>query len=209
MSFESLRREYIHQGLFRKDLDDNPFTQFNNWLGEAIEGGVDMPNAFSLATTNNTETSIRTVLLKEITGDGFIFFTDYDSKKANDISINNQVGMLFTWLGMDRQIKISGRAEKISKTASLKYFLTRPKDSQIAAFISQQSKKISGRVLLETAFYQAKQKFKNGEVPLPHWGGYKIIPHKMEFWQGRESRLHDSFSYQLLNNSWKISRLNP
>jgi pyridoxamine 5'-phosphate oxidase len=208
--FAQLREEYKKLTLSKKDLAENPFTQFNKWMDEAIQAHTIMPNAMSLATVGDNEVGLRTVLLKEIKNDSFVFFTNYDSKKAHHIQENNQVALLFAWLELDRQVKISGIAQKISKVESLKYFLTRPIDSQLAAYASQQSKIISSRNILKQEFFKAKESFKNGEVPLPNWGGYAIVPTKIEFWQGRENRLHDRFLYtKITDTSWDINRLQP
>jgi pyridoxamine 5'-phosphate oxidase len=208
--FSQLREEYKKLTLSKKDLAENPFTQFNKWMDEAIQAHTIMPNAMSLATVGDNEVGLRTVLLKEIKNDSFVFFTNYDSKKAHHIQENNQVALLFAWLELDRQVKISGIAQKISKVESLKYFLTRPIDSQLAAYASQQSKIISSRNILKQEFFKAKESFKNGEVPLPNWGGYAIVPTKIEFWQGRENRLHDRFLYtKITDTSWDITRLQP
>jgi pyridoxamine 5'-phosphate oxidase len=208
--FAQLREEYKKLTLSKKDLAENPFTQFNKWMDEAIQAHTIMPNAMSLATVGDNEVGLRTVLLKEIKNDSFVFFTNYDSKKAHHIQENNQVALLFAWLELDRQVKISGIAQKISKVESLKYFLTRPIDSQLAAYASQQSKIISSRNILKQEFFKAKESFKNGEVPLPNWGGYAIVPTKIEFWQGRENRLHDRFLYtKITDTSWDITRLQP
>jgi pyridoxamine 5'-phosphate oxidase len=208
--FAQLREEYKKLTLSKKDLAENPFTQFNKWMDEAIQAHTIMPNAMSLATVGDNEVGLRTVLLKEIKNDSFVFFTNYDSKKAHHIQENNQVALLFAWLELDRQVKISGIAQKISKVESLKYFLTRPIDSQLAAYASQQSKIISSRNILKQEFFKAKESFKNGEVPLPNWGGYAVVPTKIEFWQGRENRLHDRFLYtKIKDTSWDITRLQP
>jgi pyridoxamine 5'-phosphate oxidase len=208
--FAQLREEYKKLTLSKKDLAENPFTQFNKWMDEAIQAHTIMPNAMSLATVGDNEVGLRTVLLKEIKNDSFVFFTNYDSKKAHHIQENNQVALLFAWLELDRQVKISGIAQKISKVESLKYFLTRPIDSQLAAYASQQSKIISSRNILKQEFFKAKESFKNGEVPLPNWGGYAVVPTKIEFWQGRENRLHDRFLYtKITDTSWDINRLQP
>jgi pyridoxamine 5'-phosphate oxidase len=208
--FAQLREEYKKLTLSKKDLAENPFTQFNKWMDEAIQAHTIMPNAMSLATVGDNEVGLRTVLLKEIKNDSFVFFTNYDSKKAHHIQENNQVALLFAWLELDRQVKISGIAQKISKVESLKYFLTRPIDSQLAAYASQQSKIISSRNILKQEFFKAKENFKNGEVPLPNWGGYAVVPTKIEFWQGRENRLHDRFLYtKITDTSWDITRLQP
>jgi pyridoxamine 5'-phosphate oxidase len=210
--FEDIRREYISKGLASKELSDNPFTQFDKWMNEAIDAGLDMPNAMSLATSSLTtgDISLRTVLLKSFDENGFVFFTNYDSKKAQQIKNNPKAALLFPWLTLDRQIKISGKVEKISKAESLKYFLSRPLDSRIAATSSNQSKITTSRDELILEFNKIKQKFKDGKLPLPDsWGGYRVVPSVIEFWQGRENRLHDRFEYKLVDGIWQVNRLNP
>jgi pyridoxamine 5'-phosphate oxidase len=215
--FEDIRREYISKGLTRKDLSENPFTQFDKWMNEAIDAGLDMPNAMSLATSSleadnltTGDISLRTVLLKSFDENGFVFFTNYDSKKATQINSNPKAALLFPWLTLDRQIKISGRVEKISKAESLKYFLSRPLESRIAATSSNQSKITTSRNELMLEFNKIKQKFKDGKLPLPDsWGGYRVVPSVIEFWQGQKNRLHDRFEYKLIDRVWQINRLNP
>ena len=165
----------------------------------------------SLATVgNDMMPSIRTVLLKTFDEQGFVFFTNYKSKKAEQIEQNPKAALLFTWLELERQIKIEGNIEKISTKDSLKYFLSRPKGSQIGAWVSHQSEIISSRSLLEQKFDEMKRKFVKGEVPFPSfWGGYIIKPIQIEFWQGGQDRLHDRFVYTLKDNNWEISRLAP
>ena len=207
--FLESRREYISDSLSRKDLNPNPFMQFEKWMNDAIKFKIDMPNAMSLATSD-TEVSIRTVLLKNFDKNGFVFFTNYNSKKATQIKNNPQVALLFPWLSLDRQVKISGKIEKISMVKSLKYFISRPLESQIAATCSKQSGVVSTRDELMFEFNKIKQKFKDGKMPLPdNWGGYSVIPQTIEFWQGRKNRMHDRFIYTKKLDNWDISRLNP
>ena len=164
----------------------------------------------SLATADEKEIGIRTVLLKHFDDKGFVFFTNYGSKKSQQIKVKPQAALLFPWLNLERQVKIIGNVEKISTLESIKYFASRPKDSQLGAWASQQSVTISSRSLLISQFESMKNKFSKGEVPLPDfWGGYRVIPDSIEFWQGRESRLHDRFIYQRSVNGWSISRLSP
>lgn len=212
MDLTNLRGKYTTKGLDIKDLDQNPLKQFELWFNQAIEAKLTEPNAFSLATVGiEMMPSIRTVLLKIFDEKGFVFFTNYESKKAVQISQNPKAAALFTWLDLERQVKIEGSVEKISKTESLKYFLSRPKGSQLGAWVSQQSQVISSRSLLEQKFDEMKRKFVKGEIPFPSfWGGYIIKPIRIEFWQGGEDRLHDRFLYELQDDkSWKISRLAP
>ena len=212
MDLTNLRAKYTTRGLDIKNLDENPFKQFEIWFNQAIEAKLTEPNAFSLATVgNDMMPSIRTVLLKIFDENGFIFFTNYKSTKAKQIEENPKAAALFTWLDLERQVKVEGSIEKISTTQSLKYFLSRPKGSQIGAWVSHQSQVISSRSLLEQKFDEIRKKFVKGEVPFPDfWGGYIIKPIKIEFWQGGQDRLHDRFVYELQKDGdWNISRLAP
>jgi len=211
MNLEDARREYLRSGLNRENLQRDPIQQFKSWMAQAVEHQLTDATAMTLATVSETGCpSQRTVLLKQIDEDGFIFFTNLESKKAQDIINNNQVSIHFSWLQLERQVKIQGVAEKLSTAKALKYFLTRPRDSQLAAWSSTQSKVIGSRQLLEQKFAEMKHKFSQGEVPLPSfWGGYKISPKQIEFWQGRGKRLHDRFQYCKQADSWKINRLAP
>lgn len=204
------RHEFLKGGLRRADLNDDPFKQFELWFKQAEDLGVLEPSAMSLATVGDSEISIRTVLLKYFDQQGFVFFTNYASKKSKQIEFNSQVALLFPWLSLERQVKISGRAEKISTIESLKYFASRPKNSQLGAWASEQSSHLSSRQVLLSQFEAMKNKFKHGEVPLPDfWGGYRVIPDTIEFWQGRENRLHDRFEYSKSGDNWLINRLAP
>jgi pyridoxamine 5'-phosphate oxidase len=207
---QQLRREFTSKGITRSELDDNPFVQFEHWMNEAISANITLPNAMSLATSNETEVSLRTVLLKSFNERGFVFFTNYHSKKAQQIDENPKAGLLFPWLDLERQVKISGIIEKVSLTESLNYFISRPKDSQLGAWTSKQSSSLSSRQVLLTQFESMKAKFKNNKIPLPDfWGGYRLKPQSIEFWQGRENRLHDRFRYQQQKNTWVLTRLAP
>jgi pyridoxamine 5'-phosphate oxidase len=212
LDLTNLRAKYTTRGLDIKDLNQNPFIQFETWFNEAINAKLTEPNAFSLATVGlDMMPSIRTVLLKIFDEKGFVFFTNYKSTKAKQIEENPKAAALFAWLDLERQVKIEGSIEKISSTESLKYFLSRPKGSQIGAWVSHQSEVISSRSLLEQKFDEIKRKFVKGEVPFPSfWGGYAIKPIRVEFWQGGQDRLHDRFLYELQeDNTWSISRLAP
>ena len=205
-----LRREFSEKGLTRQELNNDPFVQFERWMDEATQAGLTLPNAMSLATSNQDEVSIRTVLLKSFDQQGFVFFTNYNSKKSQQIQLNPKAALLFPWLDLERQVKISGKVEKLSTLESIKYFATRPKDSQLGAWASDQSSKITSRQVLLSQFESMKEKFSKGEVPLPDfWGGYRVVPNSIEFWQGRENRLHDRFVYTADGSNWDISRLAP
>jgi pyridoxamine 5'-phosphate oxidase len=212
MDIGNLRKEYTLAGLRRKDLHRDPFEQFELWFQQACDANLLEPNAMSLATASaQAEPSIRIVLLKYFDREGFVFFTNYESRKARQIAENPQVALLFFWSALERQVQILGTAKRIPTADSLKYFATRPRGSQIGAWCSQQSSAISSRKMLEMKFEEMKRKFFNREVPLPSfWGGYRVFPHSFEFWQGRTNRLHDRFLYcRQENNSWEIQRLSP
>lgn len=205
-----LRQEYSKSTLLLSQLDSNPFKQFEVWMGQAIEAELTLPNAVSLATSNADEISIRTVLVKFFDEQGFVFFTNYHSKKSKQIEANPKAALLFSWLDLERQVKISGTVGKISTFNSLKYFSSRPKGSQLAAWASKQSSPLSSKDVLLSQFKAMKNKFSKGEVPFPDfWGGYRVVPETIEFWQGRENRLHDRFVYKKNQNKWLISRLSP
>lgn len=207
-----MRQEYTQNELHREDLEENPLKQFKSWFNQALKAKLIEPNAFTLATVGKDGMpSTRTVLLKYYSEKGFVFFSNYKSKKARQIEENPQCSIHFAWLGLERQVKIEGHIEKISKTESLKYFLSRPKGSQIGAWVSHQSEVISSRALLENKFNEIKSRFVKGEIPFPDfWGGYLIRPQVIEFWQGGENRLHDRFEYTLKQNeTWEINRLAP
>lgn len=207
-----MRREYVYAGLNRENLLQNPLEQFKQWLKIAVDAQITDPTAMTLATVNaEGKPSQRVVLLKGADEKGFVFYTNLGSRKAHDIADNNQVALHFAWLELDRQVKLQGVATQLSAAEAFKYFASRPKDSQIAAWASHQSRSISSRQLLETAFAQMKQKFSDGDIPLPSfWGGYRVAITRYEFWQGRENRLHDSFSYEKNEaKQWQINRLAP
>lgn len=207
----ALRREYARAGLRREDLDPNPVGQFRRWFGEATAAGLIEPNAMVLGTTNGERPSSRTVLLKAYDERGFVFFTNYGSRKARDIEANPQVSLLFPWYALERQVGLLGRAERISSAESLAYFASRPHGSRVGAWVSQQSTVITSRQLLEMKWDEMKRRFAQGEVPLPSfWGGFRVVPSELEFWQGRENRLHDRFRYVRANDgSWLRERLAP
>ncbi len=212
MNLEEMRRNYARRALDVGDLNPNPFAQFDHWMREAIETQLLEPNAMSLATVGaDGQPTLRTVLLKGFDERGLVFYTNFESTKAKQIAGNPQVALLFPWLPLERQVTVTGRAVKISAAESLKYFLSRPRDSQLGAWASRQSEVITTRSLLEAKFSEMKAKFAKGEVPLPDfWGGYRVTPQSFEFWQGRPNRLHDRFRYaRQSDNSWKIERLMP
>ena len=212
MNIGELRREYTQAGLNRKILKEDPFEQFERWFQQACEADLPEPNAMVLATASaQAEPSLRTVLLKYFDRDGFVFFTNYKSRKARQIDENPQVSILFPWLELERQVQIIGAASKISTAESLQYFISRPRGSQLGAWCSQQSSVISSRQQLEIKFEEMRQKFIHREIPLPSfWGGFRVAPHSFEFWQGRHNRLHDRFLYsRQAEGGWEIQRLSP
>jgi pyridoxamine 5'-phosphate oxidase len=211
MSLQDNRREYDYGKLTRESLLDNPFEQFRLWMDQALEAGIQDPTAMSVATVDSSgKPWQRMVLLKEFDQRGFVFYTNLGSRKAHEIEGNPQVSLHFPWLQLDRQVIVGGRAERLSTVDVMKYFLSRPKGSQLAAWASKQSSRINSRQALETQFAQVKEKFSKGEIPLPDfWGGYRVVPEEIEFWQGGEQRLHDRFSYGLDDGDWDISRLSP
>jgi len=180
----SLRKEFLQSGINKEDLKSSPVEQFSLWFSQAMESDIVEPTAMSLATSDDS-IGIRTVLLKYFDEKGFVFYTNYESKKSKQMQKNPQAAILFPWLALERQVKIIGKVEKISKLESLKYFSSRPKGSQIGAWASEQSSRISSRSILIEQFESMKKKFSNGEIPLPEfWGGYRVIPQSIEFWQG-------------------------
>ena len=211
MDISNFRREYLKSGLERKDLLTDPMAQFSHWFNQAKDTGIADPNAMILATVSKEgHPSQRTVLLKYYDEKGFVFFTNQQSRKAREIAENNHVNLHFVWLDLERQISINGIATPISAAESARYFITRPRDSQIAAWVSTQSKKISSRQFLLKSFSDMKAKFGKGDIPLPSfWGGYRVEPATVEFWQGRKNRLHDRFLYRRERDEWTIERLAP
>jgi pyridoxamine 5'-phosphate oxidase len=209
-----LRRSYQRDGLRRADLDADPVVQFRRWFHQATAAELLEPNAMVLSTSDGVRPSSRTVLLKAFDARGFVFFTNYESRKAREIAVNPQVSLLFPWYPLERQVAILGRAERISATESLAYFASRPFGSRLGAWVSQQSSVISSRQILEMKWEELKRRFAAGEVPLPAaWGGIRVVPREFEFWQGREHRLHDRFRYLRDKNKegegWAIERLAP
>ena len=212
LQYETFRREYIAGGLSREMLDACPIRQFEGWLEQAVKAGLKDPTAMSLATVGGDGLPWqRIVLLKGLSHGGFVFYTNYGSAKAAAIACNPRVSLLFPWNELDRQVIVGGRVEKMSVVESASYFMTRPRESQIAAWASRQSRPISARALLEEQVRALREKFGRGEIPVPDfWGGYRVLPERVEFWQGGEHRLHDRFLYRRqADASWTIEQLQP
>lgn len=208
----ALRKEYAQASLDVADVAARPMDQFRRWFDEAVAAQLLEPNAMVLGTVNtHGQPTQRTVLLKAFDERGLVFYTNYSSRKARQITENNRVSLLFPWYALERQVSITGKAEKVSTTESLQYFLSRPVGSQLGAWVSQQSSVITSRSILEMKLHEMKEKFRDGKIPLPDfWGGYRIVPDTMEFWQGRPNRLHDRIFFSLSGkNEWKIERLSP
>jgi pyridoxamine 5'-phosphate oxidase len=206
------RYEHVGKGMRRSDLSPDPIKQFGNWFTAAIEAGIRDVNAMSLATTTtDCRPSVRIVLLKSFDQDGFVFFTNYESEKGRQLEANPNAALGFYWIELDRQVRISGQVEKTSREESQAYFHSRPAGSQLGAWASRQSEIIDARRVLDARMADITERFRNKRIPLPpHWGGYRLKPDIMEFWQGRPNRLHDRFRYtRLANGSWQIDRLAP
>jgi len=208
----ALRKEYTQAELDEGSVSKNPFVQFEKWFEEAKNSEILEPNAMVLATADaNGQPFQRTVLLKTYNQDGFVFYTNYESRKSQQIIGNPRVSLNFPWYSLERQVTITGTAQKVSSKESLTYFLTRPRGSQLGAWVSNQSEVISSRSILEMKLAEMTNKFKEGKIPLPdHWGGYRVIPDSIEFWQGRPNRLHDRILFEWNeNDDWNIKRLSP
>jgi len=207
----NLRRDYGRAQLRREDLDANPFAQFKRWLDEALASELVDANAMSLATVGTAGIpTLRTVLLKSFSEDGFVFFTNLESTKSQQIGENPNVALLFYWREFERQIKIQGTATRLPLADVARYFFSRPRDSRIAAWVSPQSRIIEARKALEMKFDELLKKFGDGDIPVPSfWGGFRVEPSAIEFWQGGANRLHDRFKYQREGAGWRIDNLAP
>lgn len=206
-----IRREYVSDGLSRKNLKPNPVDQFADWFAQALELHPDDASSMTLATASaNGRPSARIVLLKHFGEAGFCWYTDYRSQKGRDLDDNPQAELLFYWADLNRQIRINGRVEKLPAAQGTHYFHQRPIGSQLSAIASVQSQVIDSREYLENKVAELKREFKNSSLPCPEqWGGYQLVPERFEFWQGREDRLHDRLVYEQADTGWQIKRLQP
>ena len=212
MKLEELRREYLRGGLKRDDLDADPVEQFEHWMQQAIDAEIADPTAMTVATVDvSGQPSQRIVLLKHLDSRGFVFYTNFSSRKAQDIAQNAKVSLHFPWHEIERQVKVCGVARKLSTLESLQYFASRPRESQLASWASKQSRAISSRQILLQQYQAMKDKFAQGDIPLPDfWGGYVVVPTAIEFWQGGANRLHDRFEYTRVSEAqWLLERLAP
>ena len=209
---DKLRREYTDAGLDEQDLDANPFKQFEKWFQEAIDAKLDLPDAMTLATaTKDGIPSARIVLLRGLDERGFVFYTDYESQKGQELAENPNAALVFYWRELDRQVRITGQVSRVSRENSNNYFQSRPVGSRLAALASRQSEVIPDRKILEERFEQLAAQYQDTAIPLPSdWGGYRLSPNMIEFWSGRPSRLHDRLRYtRQSNDDWRIERISP
>lgn len=211
MNLFDLRQNYAKATLDESMVASHPAAQFESWFKEACAAEIPEPNAMSIATVNEQgRPSSRVVLLKSFDNQGFVFFTNYESRKGRELEKNPFVSLLFFWPELERQVRIEGKAEKISRAESVAYYFSRPVNSRLGAWASAQSAIVDGRRMIEKKWQEMKDRFDGKEIPMPDfWGGYRVVPDYFEFWQGRESRLHDRIVYAKKSDSWTISRLNP
>lgn len=211
MTLADLRKDYSLAGLTEKELARDPFRQFEKWFQEAEAAKLPEPNAMILATaTREGRPSARTVLLKGLDGRGFVFYSNYESRKGRELEGNPRTTLLFPWIQLERQVIVEGTVAKVAREEAEAYFHSRPRLSQLSAWVSQQSSIISGRGVLEDSMKALEKKYAGQEVPLPpHWGGWRLTPETVEFWQGRRSRLHDRLRYRREKDSWQVERLAP
>lgn len=206
-----IRSDYLMSDLNKSDLESSPISQFKSWFSKALESNIFEPNAMVLSTADiSGKVNARVVLLKDITPEGFVFFTNYNSSKGRDLRENPQGSLTFFWPQLEQQIRVNGIIEMTTRVYSKAYFDSRPRESQISAIASNQSEKLKSREELSNEFIRLEKEFMGSPISIPnHWGGYVVKPIEIEFWQGRKSRMHDRFAYSLINNEWIIERLSP
>ncbi len=212
MALADMRKDYGIAGLLEKDLAKNPFRQFEKWFAEAEAAKITEPNAMTLATVNREgRPAARTVLLKAVDGRGFVFYTNYESRKGRELADNPKASLLFPWIAMERQVIAEGAVTRVTREEADAYFHSRPRASQLGAWASPQSTVVAGRAVIEESYRVVEKKYEGREIPLPpHWGGFRLVPDAVEFWQGRRSRLHDRLRYRRENGGdWVVERLAP
>jgi pyridoxamine 5'-phosphate oxidase len=210
MNLASLRQEYMRAGLSESDADRDPMRQFERWFEDALRAKLPLPNAMTLATVSlDGAPAARVVLLKGVERASFVFFTNYASRKARELAAHPQACLVFMWSDLERQVRVTGTVEKVDAADSDAYFVTRPAGARLSAWASEQSEKVPSRAVLENAMAQAKARYGDSPPRPPHWGGYRLSPGEIEFWQGRADRLHDRLLYTRAGKNWKIERLAP
>jgi pyridoxamine 5'-phosphate oxidase len=210
MNLASLRQEYMRAGLSESDADRDAMRQFERWFEDALSAKLPLPNAMTLATVSSDGApAARVVLLKGVERGGFVFFTNYASRKARELAAHPHGCLVFMWSDLERQVRITGTVEKVDAADSDAYFVTRPVGARLSAWASEQSEKVTSRAVLEKAAAEAKARYGDSPPRPPHWGGYRLTPREIEFWQGRADRLHDRLLYSRAGNIWKIERLAP